>query len=60
LAPEEYDLALTMDKDPELSAVKGGLKLALSHDLERHVVTREEYQEEGHRVTAERFYGRAR
>mmetsp|Transcript_15382 Transcript_15382/g.62734 ORF Transcript_15382/g.62734 Transcript_15382/m.62734 type:complete len:396 (-) Transcript_15382:952-2139(-) len=23
LAPEEYDLALTMDKDPELSAVKG-------------------------------------
>eukprot|EP00189_Rhodosorus_marinus_P010609 CAMPEP_0184737854 /NCGR_PEP_ID=MMETSP0315-20130426/621_1 /TAXON_ID=101924 /ORGANISM="Rhodosorus marinus, Strain UTEX LB 2760" /LENGTH=49 /DNA_ID=CAMNT_0027205287 /DNA_START=5 /DNA_END=154 /DNA_ORIENTATION=+ len=49
-----------MDKDPELSAVKGGVMLALSQDLENHVVTREEYQEEGHRVAAERFYGRAR
>mmetsp|Transcript_10675 Transcript_10675/g.32681 ORF Transcript_10675/g.32681 Transcript_10675/m.32681 type:complete len:416 (+) Transcript_10675:86-1333(+) len=60
LAPENFEVQLHMDRNPENSALLGGIKLAKSDDLQQLVVTRKEFNEHGHRLATERFYGRPR
>ncbi|XP_041352519.1 actin-related protein 6-like isoform X2 [Gigantopelta aegis] len=55
LAPDEYDVHVTLPKKPMTYAWEGGTMLAGDPNFSRLVVTRQEYDEYGHSICSERF-----
>lgn len=53
--PEDYAVNITMADEPELTAYRGGVKLATSPDFAKLAVTKAEYQENGIDYCLHRF-----
>ncbi|KAM9471210.1 actin-related protein 6 [Clarias gariepinus] len=55
LAPSEFDVSVTQPQNPICYPWEGGKLLAENPDFEEMVVTREDYEENGHYVCEEKF-----
>lgn len=55
MAPEEYDVRVTIPEDPITYAWHGGKVLSQDPEFYTYCVSKEEYEEEGHALCFERF-----
>ncbi|XP_063700215.1 actin-related protein 6 [Culicoides brevitarsis] len=55
LAPDEYDVQITLSKDPTTYAWHGGKMLAKSDDFLEKCISRKEYEEHGSKICLEKF-----
>ncbi|XP_075228741.1 actin-related protein 6 isoform X2 [Lycorma delicatula] len=55
MAPEEYDVRVTVPENPVSYAWEGGTYLSKNPEFYSYCVTKEEFEEEGHALCYERF-----
>ncbi|KAK3578879.1 hypothetical protein CHS0354_010239 [Potamilus streckersoni] len=55
MAPTEFDISMTLPKNPVTYAWEGGVQLANDKDFEKMLVTREQFEEYGHNICLEKF-----
>nr|KAF6451507.1 actin related protein 6 [Molossus molossus] len=55
LTPTDYDVSVVLPENPITYAWEGGKLISENDDFEDMVVTREDYEENGHSVCEEKF-----